>query len=252
MSVAWKLDDNGAPVMKDGNPVFVDASGAERTVALDTINRLNSEAKSHRERAESAEVKLKDYEGLDAKQAREALEKLSKLDAKQLIDAGKVDEVKHQITTQFQTQLSEKEARLQALESKHNNLIINNVFANSEFLRNNIAVPRDMVEATFRNNFKVEDGQVIISDRDGNRLYSKERAGEFATPEEGLRILVESHPQKDVILKADIGSGSGSNGAGGASGSGRIMKRSEFEALSGMKQAEAAQKAAKGEIKIVD
>lgn len=248
----WKLDENGNIVMKDGNPVYVNTNGDEQSVAVDTISRLNNEAKTHREAKEAALEKLKAFEGLDAVKAREALETVSKLDANKLIDAGKVDEVKSQITAQLQGQIDEKSKALTELQTKYDNMIVNNLFANSEFIRNNVAVPRDMFEAKFRNNFKVENGQVVVYGNDGNRLYSKERAGEYATPEEGLRILAEAHPNRDTILRANTGSGTGSNGAAGASGGSRYMKRSDFEKLSPSQQLEYAQKMRNGEITLTD
>lgn len=248
----WKLDENGNIVMRDGNPVYVNTNGDEQSVAVDTISRLNNEAKTHREAKEAALEKLKAFEGLDAAKAREALEMVAKLDANKLIDAGKVDEVKSQITAQFQGQIDEKTKALTDLQAKYDNMIVNNLFANSEFIRNNVAVPRDMFEAKFRGNFKVENGQVVVYGNDGNRLYSKERAGEYATPEEGLRILAEAHPNRDTILKANTGTGTGSNGASGGSGGSRYMKRSDFEKLPPAKQVEYAQKMRNGEITLTD
>ena len=58
-----KLDEQGHVVVQDGKPVYVHDDGKE--VAFDavgtvsTIGRLNAEAKSHRERAETAENTLK-------------------------------------------------------------------------------------------------------------------------------------------------------------------------------------------------
>lgn len=248
----WKLDENGNIVLRDGNPVYVNTNGEEQTVAVDTISRLNNEAKTHREAKEQAIERLKAFEGLDATKAREALETVAKLDANKLIDAGKVDEVKAQITSQLQGQIEEKTKSLNELQKKYDDLIINNVFANSDFIRNNVAVPRDMFEAKFRNNFKVQDGQVIVLDNNGNRLYSKERAGEYATSEEGLKILAESHPNHDSILRANPSSGSGSNGSGGGLGVSRYMKRSEFEKLSPAQQSEYAKKMLNGEITLTD
>lgn len=248
----WKLDENGNIVMRDGNPVYVNTNGDEQSVAVDTISRLNNEAKTHREAKEAALEKLKAFEGLDAAKAREALEMVAKLDANKLIDAGKVDEVKSQITAQLQGQIDEKTKALTDLQAKYDNMIVNNLFANSEFIRNNVAVPRDMFEAKFRGNFKVENGQVVVYGNDGNRLYSKERAGEYATPEEGLRILAEAHPNRDTILKANTGTGTGSNGASGGSGGSRYMKRSDFEKLPPAKQVEYAQKMRNGEITLTD
>lgn len=251
-SSGWKLDDDGNVVMKDGNPVYVDNSGREMTVKNDTISNLNAEAKSHREAKEAAEKALKSFEGLDADKAREAIAKLQDVDAKKLIDAGKVDEVKAQITEQFKSQLKEKEDLAAQLQSKLDTMQIESVFKSSQFVRDNVAVPQDMFEATFRNNFKVEDGRVVAYDKSGNRINSTENVGEYATPEEALRLLVETHPNKDSILKADIGKGSGSDGAGGNRPGGRVIRRSDFANLAPGKQAEIAQKAASGEMKIVD
>lgn len=248
----WKTDENGALVLKDGNPIYVDTNGDERTVKLETISRLNGEAKEQREAKEAALEKLKQYEGLDAAKAREALEKLKAIDEKQLLDMGKVDELKQQITNNFQTQLNEKETALKELQTKYDDMLIGNVFANSEYVRNNINVPRDMYEAVFRKNFKVENGTVVAYDNNNNRLYSVENAGEFATPEEALKILTEHHPQKEVILRANVPSGSGSNGNGGGNGGGRYIKRSEFMKLSPAQQSAFAAKMRSGEMVLTD
>ena len=250
--MSWKLDENGSIVVRDGNPVYVDSNGDEKTVAVDTIARLNKEAKEHRIAKEDALEKLKKFEGIDAEKARIALDTVSKMDASKLIDAGKIDELKAELNGQYQSQLSEKDKAFSDLQTKYDSMVINNVFANSDFIRNNVAVPRDLFEAKFRGNFKVENGEVIVYGNDGNRLYSKDRAGEYATAEEGLRILAESHPNKDTILRANVGTGTGSDGSGGGNGGGRYMKRSDFEQLPPSKQAEYAVKMRSGEIKLTD
>lgn len=249
----WKVTEEGTAEMKDGNPVYVDASGREMVVKHDTISNLNAESKSLREAKEKAENALKEFEGLDGKLAREAIEKLKKIDAKELIDAGKVDEVKEQIKAEYEKQLSEKDGLAQQLQQRLDNMQVDSIFSQSDFVRNNIAVPQDMFEASFRNYFKVEDGKVVAYDKSGNRLMSKQNVGEFASPDEALKLLVESHPQKDTILKADTGNGSGADGSGGYRGAtGKLIKRADFDALPPMKQAEAMKKVTAGEAKLVD
>lgn len=250
--MSWKLDENNNIVLKDGDPVYVDANGVEKTVGVDTIARLNKEAKDHREAKEDALNKLKVFEGIDPVKAREALETVSKLEANKLIDTGEVDKLKAQITQQFQTQLTEKDTAYNELRSKFDNMLIDNMFANSEFIRNNVAVPVDMFEAKFRNNFKIENNEIVPYGYDGSRMMSKTRAGEYATVEEAMQILAENHPNKDVILKANPGNGSGAGTGGGSNGGSRYMKRSEFEKLSPIQQSEYAKKMAKGEIQLTD
>ena len=250
--MSWKLDENNNIVLRDGDPVYIDSEGNEKTVGVDTIAKLNKEAKMHREAKEEALNKLKAYEGIDAQAARSALETVSKLDANKLVETGEVDKLKAQITEQFQTQLTEKDNALSELKSKYENMIVDNTFANSDFIRNNVAVPVDMFEAKFRNNFKVENGEVVAYGYDGSRLMSKTRAGEYANAEEAMQILAESHPHKDVILRANPANGSGAGTGGGAVGGGRYMKRSEFEQLPPARQAEIAAKIRKGEIQLTD
>ena len=250
--MSWKLDENNNIMLKDGDPIYVDANGLEKTVGVDTIARLNNEAKEHRVAKEEALNKLKAFEGIDPDKARAALETVAKLDASKLIDTGEVDKLKAQITQQFQSQLTEKDTAFNELKSKYENMIVDNAFANSDFIRNNVAVPTDMFEAKFRNNFKVENGDVVAYGYDGSRLMSKTRAGEYATVEEAMQILAESHPQKDVILRANPGNGSGSGTGGGSVGGSRYMKRSDFEKLSPVQQADIASKMRKGEIQLTD
>lgn len=248
----WKLDANGNIVMKDGNPVFTNTSGQEQVVAHDTIARLNGEAKSHRERAEAAEAALKPFEGLDPVKARESIEVVGKIDQKKLIDAGKVDEVRAEVKKQYDAQMAEKEKALSDTNNRLNSLLIDNVFNSSPFVRDRIAVPHDMFKDSFGKNFKIENGEVVPYDKNGNRLYSKEKAGEYATPEEALQLYVDAHPQKDILLKANTGSGTGNTGGGGGQGGGNIMKRADFEKLTPAKRAETAGKVASGEMKLTD
>lgn len=249
----WKMNAEGTHVeMKDGHPIFIGSDGKEMIVKGDTLSQLRGEAKSHREAKESLEAKFKDYEGLDPKAAREALDKLKTVDLSKMVEAGKLEEVKSAITGEFNTKLNEKDKALEGMTSKYNNLLITNVFANSEFVRNNIAVPRDMFEATFRSNFSVENDKVVVKDRDGNLLMSKKNVGEYATPEEALELLVDRHPSKEQILRADVGNGSGNNGGGGNGGGGRTIRRAEFDRLTPQKQAEISGKVRSGEMKLID
>lgn len=248
----WKTDEDGKIEMKDGNPIFVDSSGAEKTVGGDTITKLNGEAKSHREAKEAAETKLKTFEGIDPDKARDAIEMVGKLDAKTLIDAGEVDKVRDEMKGQFTEQLGEKDGKIAELQAKNNDMVIDHIFNSSEFVRENINVPQDMFQDSFRKNFKVEDGQVKVYGKDGNQIMSKEKAGEYASPEEALTILVDSHPQKDVILKASSEKGSGGSSSGGTRGGQRSVSRTELDKMTPAEQAEIAGKAATGEINITD
>lgn len=249
----WKLDADGKIELKDGNPIYLDSSGKEMTVGVDTIGRLNGEAKTNRERAEAAETKLKLYGDLDPKIAKEAIEKLGKIDAKTLIDAGEVDKVRAEILAQVNGQIKEKDDLLASVQAKLDAKMIDEVFTGSQFVREQVAMPFDFFKDTMSKHFKIgKDGNVEAYDKAGNRISSKERIGEHATPEEALQWLVGQHPQKDTILKAQQQAGSGNQGGGGSQGKGRVIKRSDFDALTPAEQASTALSAGKGEVSIVD
>lgn len=252
-SPGWKLDADGKIAMKDGNPIYLDAAGGEATVGGDTIASLRREAKTHREAKEAAEAKLLVFKDIDPEKARDAVDKLSKIDAKKLIDSGEVDKLTNQIKEQFATQLAEKDAALTTSNSRIDNMLIEGLFNGSDFVRNNIAVPPDMFQDSFRKNFKVEEGKIVAYGKDGNRLLSKTKHGEYAEPDEALQLLVEAHPQKDVIMKANTGTGTGNNGNGGQRAPGvKVMKRSEFDKLSGQEKAAIVPKITSKEISLTD
>lgn len=248
----WKLDADGKIEMKDGNPIFVNSAGQEQTVGGDTISTLRQEAMTHRQAKEAAETKLAAFKDIDPVKAKEALEAVKKIDLNKLVESGKLDEVRNELTKQFNTQLGEKDTALNDLQGRMNNMLVSDVFKSSSIVREGIAVPPDMFEATFRNNFKVEEGKIVAYGKDGNRLLSKARAGEYADPEEALQLLVEAHPQKDQIMKATVGNGSGNQGGGGGRGVGRTMKRSDFEKQTPMQQAEISSKVRSGEMQLTD
>lgn len=249
----WKKDDDGKLILSEnGDPIWLNAEGKEQAVQGSTISRLNGEAKTHREEKEAAINRLKEYEGIDAKAAREAFEKLSKIDQKKLIDAGEVDKVRDEIGKSYQEKLNEKDKAVETLQASLNNLTLDNAFSSSKFIQEAVAVPPDMFRETFRKNFKVEDGKVVPYDASGNKIYSKKHMGEVAPLDEAFEIIVDGYAYKDQILKAPEHRGSGNNGGGGGRGNGRTIKRADFDGLNPGQQAEISQQMAKGEINIVD
>lgn len=225
----YALVQDGKPVYRgeDGKEVAFDAPG---TIA--TISRLNGEAKGHRERAEKAETALKAFEGIaDAEAARKALETVSNLDQKKLIDAGQVETIKAEaikaIEEKYKPVVEERD-RLQA------DLVgekIGGAFARSKFIGEKLAVPADIAQARFGQHFKIEDGKVVAYDASGNKLYSRSKPGEPADFEEGLEMLVDAYPYKDHILKGTGSSGSGATGSNGGRGGDKTIGRGEFEKL---------------------
>lgn len=249
----WKMTADGkAMELKDGNPIWVSEDGTERTIEGGVITRLNGEARELRTRAENAEKAMLPFKDIDPVAAKKAMDTVKNIDAKKLIDAGEVEKVRNEISASFTQQMGEKDKALNDTRSELDSLKIDNIFAMSEFVRDRVAVPADMFQASFRQNFKIKDGKVEAYDRNGNRLMSKRNTGDYADPSEAIEILVDQHPQKATILKASDHGGSGNNGGGGGRNQGRTMRRADYDKLNGIEQARIAGQAGKGEITLID
>jgi hypothetical protein len=235
-----KLDDAGHVVVADGKPVYVYDDGKEvpfdaaGTVA--TISRLNGEAKGHREAKEKAEAALKAFEGIeDPAAARKAMQTVKNLNDKQLIDAGEVDRIKAEAKQAYEEQLRSVEEKykpvLKERDSLRNDLFAEKVggaFSRSKFISEKIAVPVDMIQATFGGAFKVENGEVI-GYKDGKQIYSRTNPGDVAKFDEALEIMIDAYPMKDHILKGSGASGGGAGG-GGRGGS-KTVTRAQFNEI---------------------
>lgn len=248
----WKMTADGKGIeLKDGNPVWVEADGSEKTLGGDTISRLNGEAKGFRERAERAETALVPFKDIDPVKAKDAIAKVTALGNKTLFESGQVDELTNQIKATFTGQMTELQNENGTLKSTVDNMRIDGVFANSEFINEQVAMPKDFFQAAMRKHVRVKDGKIEMVDANGNPIYSKKRAGEYADPDEALALIVENHPQKATILRDAKHSGSGGGGGPGRSGQ-RTIKRSDWEAKPANERAADATAMGKGELTIVD
>jgi hypothetical protein len=237
-----KLDANGNVVLQDGKPVYVKPDGAE--VAFDaegttaTITRLNGEAKTHREAKEAAEATLAKFAGIaDPAAAVAALDTVSKIDQKKLIDAGEVDRVRSEISKGFETKLTEAEKRAQGLESELYQERVGGAFGRSKFVADKLAIPADMVQAAFGKHFTMDGGKIVALDAGGQKIYSQSNPGELAGFDEALGILVDRYPNKDHILKGTGAKGSGASTSIANTGGKKTITRAQFATLSPKDQA---------------
>ncbi len=209
-----------AEVNEQGLPLYIHDDGKEvahdapQTVA--TISRLNGEARTNRERYETAETSLKAFEGIeDPTAAKKAMETLKNFDDKKLVDAGEVEKVKAEAIKAIEDKYAPIVQERDAFQTQLHNELIGGGFARSKYIQDNIAVPADMIQAQFGKNFQIENGKVVAVGADGQKIYSRTRPGEVADFDEALESLVGGYQHKDSILKGGQGSGGGFQGGGG-------------------------------------
>jgi hypothetical protein len=251
-----KMDEQGHAVLSDGKPVYIDEQGKE--IAFDapatiaTISRLNGEAKGHREAKEAAEAKLKAFEGIsDPAAAIKALTTVKNLDDKKLVDAGEVEKVKAEAIKAVEEKYAPIVEQAKRLEGELYGEKIGGSFARSKFIAEKIAVPADIVQSRFGQNFKIEDGRITAYDQSGNKLYSKANPGNPADFEEALELLIDAYPYKDHILKGTGGTGGGAR-PGNTGGGGKTVTRAEFDKMSPDRQREISMEVGAGKAALVD
>ena len=206
-----------AEVNEQGLPLYIHDDGKEvahdaaQTVA--TITRLNGEAKTNRERYEKAESALQTFAGIeDPAAAKKALETLKNFDDKKLVDAGEVERVKAEVIKAVEDKYAPIIQERDSYQAQLHKELIGGGFSRSKFIQDNIAVPVDMVQATFGQNFKIEDGRVVAYRTDGKQIFSRTRPGEVAEFDEALELLVDGYQYKDAILKGSHANGGGFQG----------------------------------------
>lgn len=223
-------------VLHEGKPVYTHDDGKELpfdapgTVA--TISRLNGEAKGHREAKEQAMERLKLFDGIDDPDAaRKALATVSNLDAKKLVDAGEVEKIKSEAIKAVEEKYAPRLKELDRVKQQLVDEKLGGSFARSKFIADKVAVPLEMIQATFGHQFKVENGDLIGYDAAGNKLFSRSKPGEIAGFDEALEMIVDAAPFRDRILKGTGANGSGARGGDGQGAGGKIKTRAQFDQM---------------------
>lgn len=181
------------------------------------------------DRAEKAEKSLKAFDGIDLEKAKSAIETVKNLDDKKLIDAGEVERVKAEAKKVFDEQLAKAHAERDAIQQQFNTAMISGEFARSSFIKDKTILPPEIAQSYFAKHFSVnEQGQVVAKDTQGNPILSRTNAGEIASFDEAIELLVGTYSQKDTILKGSSASGAGAGQAG--QGNATSFKRGEMTA----------------------
>ncbi|MFB6349475.1 DUF6651 domain-containing protein [Moraxella sp. ZJ142] len=217
-----KLDENGNVIVQDGKPVYVYDDGKELAFdaaeSMAKISQLNAEAKNHREAKEHALAQLKQFDGIDADKAKQAMATVQNLDDKKLIDAGEVEKVKAEAKKAFDEQLASKDAEIAKINTEYRNAVIGGAFARSNFIKEKTLLPADIAQNTFGQYFEMTDGK-IVGKLNGNPIYSRINPGELADFDEAFEQVINQYPNKADILRGSSGSGAGASQPGFGAGS---------------------------------
>lgn len=230
----WKMEGNNIAVV-DGNPVWIDGGGAEiaadyhaATVKIATLNRENGE---HRTKLKEANEKLAAFSGIeDPAAALKALQFAASMDGKKVMDDEGIQKLIQAAIKPVQEKLTAAETALTEKDGYIYKLEVSNKFQSSQFVKDKLIVPPDMLEATFGKSFTIDGGKLVAKDANGNQIFNTK--GEPASFDEAIQTLVDAHPMKDALYRASGASGSGSqHSSGSGKGVAPIIKRADYEKM---------------------
>lgn len=257
----WKLkkDDDGGIVYDGEKPVYIDPDGKE--LSLDPpqmygkIIDLGKESKTHRERADGLNTKVKLFDGiedLDAWKvdADKALETLKNFNEKDWLKADKVEHLKKEMKEAYEEQeatlkkgfglkTEEMQGTINKKDIQIRKLMVSNKFATSPFFSGTepkTNLPPEIAETYFGKNFRVEEDKetkelsLVAYYNGGEQVLSRQNPGELAGFDEAMSSIFDAYPGKDRLLRAK-GGGTGAGGGTGGEGDGETddIKRMETE-----------------------
>ncbi len=247
----WKLQEieledktkaNLAVLDQAGNPIWIDEKGMETgqdVVRLRAqITEANKEAADRRGDIKTLTETLKKFEDLDPEVARQALVTVASYKDKDLIEAGKVEQLKAtavaevnkawetkygNLEADYRTKLADFEGRVASQDKTIRNLMVRGAFESSLFIKESVAENYfpEVLYTMFGSQFEVRPGEdgtapsVVAKSFTGEEIYSPANPRQLASPEEAIEVLVRSHPMGAKILKGSQASGSGSAGGTG-------------------------------------
>lgn len=238
----FKMGEDQKPLYQDGKFVLVLDDGAETTFdalgAYSTFGTIRDERDKAKGRADAAEAALKTFGATDEdrKKLLEKAKLADSIDAKKLIDAGKVEELVadrlKDATKAWQEKESALTAKVAEKEAAVRRHLISGRFSSSKALEGTVLTP-DLAEAKFGHLFDV-DGDEPVAYRDAKKaekLYSRSEPAKVAGFDEALSILISSDPNYGSWKKGTGSTGSGAPGSGGNAGNAKLMERGQFFAL---------------------
>jgi hypothetical protein len=241
-------DGKGIAADPDGRPLWIEEEGKPpvavdfpglRTRVKQTLDEIETVWKPKVTATELAMAEalapFKDIK--DPAKALEALHLADKLDKKQLIDTGKLDEVRAQMeagyTQQLGTVKSEYEAKLTQKAIELEQEAVGNAFGRSKYIQSGaITYAAPHMLALYGPRFKRSDADgSVVAIENGTVLSSRktERAGLPMDIDEALEYFVMKDPFKDSILAGKEATGAGVKKSG-ATGK-NVKTRAEFDAL---------------------
>jgi hypothetical protein len=186
---------------------------------MDKKNRLKDAEK----KAAEAAAALAAYDGVDPAKVRELLKKEKDAELAAAEAKGDFDRVKTVMAEEHAKEKKTLEERIAALEGEKiglaktiDDLTIGNNFGQSTYIRDSLTLTPAKARQLYGDHFEVKDGKTLAYDKpksSANRNPLVDASGNPLVFDEAFKRIIEADPDKEMLLKAKVAPGSGSNTA---------------------------------------
>lgn len=212
------LDASGSKPT-DGEPKKPTISDSEAKLLKEVMEKKNA-LKKAQEEALALKNSLKEFEGIDPAAVKALLAEKAEKETQALEAKGEWERLKAQMAQQhanemaaLQTQLNELREASGMSQKTIAELTVGTAFAQSEFIKEELALTPSKSRVVYGTHFEHVDGKVVGYDKPAgakDRTMLVDASGEPLPFEAALRAIVDADPDRDQLLRSKTKSGADS------------------------------------------
>jgi hypothetical protein len=203
-----------------GDPAAKKVTDEEARLLREVMDKKDK-LKNTQTALEQANARLKEFDGLDAKELRALVQAKKDAEVAQLEAKGQWDALKKQMVEQHTAELTRRDEQVTAansqvaeLQTQIAELTVGNAFGQSKFIADELTLSVAKARRIYGAHFEFKDGAVVAFDKPAgakDRNVLVDAKGEPLGFEAALSKLVDGDPDKDTLIKSKLRAGAGSN-----------------------------------------
>lgn len=201
---------------------------AKTTSANEEIEKLKKEKAELLKEVMAKKEKLKEYEGIDASEAKRLLnekeaaekakvaaekEKLEKENNWEALKKQMVEE-NEKVVQSLNDQINSLKTELENSKRERETLFMNNKFEESKYIRENLVLSPNKTKVLYGSYFEVENGELVAYNSpkgSSDRVRLVDANGNNLDFDKAIEKIIAKDPDKNTLLKSKAHVGAGSN-----------------------------------------